>query len=426
MLPTVPSASTPTSHALLAWGNSGNGRSILADGRYRSLLDKFQLRSAEQSNDGLIAQELIKAVNSLRAQASPLNSMLKPGSPTRRLLVAGHFEIEYELNSYYCPLQTDIQIIDIRIKKGELTNRQRAGLWDAKLTTRGQWQRAASPKLRITETVKQKGTEDSPILIGINGRCKNLDDAVNTLPDHMARGDKLNLERLKPSYQLFYVPVNAGESRGWLPVKSLGKKNREEQHKAALTLADQIYSAHNRGLHVEWTAHDSGSFVLTKAMDILIKKNIDLQQRQRIYLSDHTSSEYEADLCRRALNMNVNGDKWANSRPGIRQIIGGSQFGYAKISSKYLVLTHATPTEEKWGALAEFGLDTLGTAKSWKGALAAGVAASSGVSFAVGALVLSTFGETLLSSLPSLNKNYYKGLNNQVKFAINKLGSNGT
>lgn len=424
MFPPVPSASTPSPNALLAWGNRGSGRSILASGRYRTLLDKFQSRSIEQSDKGLIAQELIKAVNSLRAAASPLNSMLKPGSPTRRLLVAGHFEIEYELNSYYGALQTDIEIVDIRLKGKSAQDQRRPALWDASWIN-DDWRRPSQPKINLTKIENQPGTEDAPILVGINGRCESLHSAIAIMPDHIARGDGVNLNKLKKGYQLLYVPMSDQESRGWSLASGFGRKGTQQQKNAALILAKQMHEAHKQGLHVEWTAHDSGSWVLTKAMDILLKKNINLEKKQKIYLSDHTSNEYEADLCRRALNMDVSMNKWANSRPGIRQLVGGSQFGYAKLSSKYLVLTHATPSKEKWGVLAEFGLDTLGTAKSWKGAMAAGVAVSSGVSFGVGALILSTFGEALLASLPRVNQNYYKGLNNQVKIAINKLANGG-
>lgn len=424
MLPTDPSSNNSSLSALQAWGNRGCGRSILANGPNRALLDKFLTRSAEQSNDGLIAQELIKAINSLRGAASPLNSMLKPGSPTRRLVVAGHFEIEYELNSYYGELQTDIEIVDIRLKEKAANDLLRPALWDVSWDKDG-WRKQNDAKPALTVVGDQIGNEAAPIMVGINGKCESFSDAINTIPDHMAQGDGVKLGKIRSGYQLYFVPTNLGGSRGWLPLKTLGKKQSSEQIKAASILASHIYDAHKRKLHVEWTSHDCGSEVLTKAMGMLIQKNVDLEKRQRIYLSDHTTSEYEADLCRRALNMDISAGNWANSRPGVRQIIGGKQFGYATLSSKYLVLTHATPANEKWGTLAEFGLDTFSTGKAWKGAIAASAALHSGVSFGVGALVLTTFGEALLASIPKLNNNYYKGFNNQVKVAINKLINRG-
>lgn len=423
MLPSHPSSTNSSISALQAWGNRGSGRSILANGAKRALLDRYLIESSKQSDKALVAQELIKGVNSLRAAASPLNSMLKPGSPTRRLLVAGHFEIEYELNSYYGEQQTDIEIVDIRLTENSAKNQKRPALWKAVETKHG-WFPSNKPSVKLETTSSQLGSKASPVSVGINGEGENLESAIKILPDHISRGSSSNLTRLGQSFQVLYVPAAEGGKWGWRVLKALGTKCTDQQNKAAMLLAKHMHDAHSRKLFVEWTAHQDGSRVLAKAMEHLIQKNIDLEQRQKIYVSDHTSSEYELELSRRALNMDISDDKWANSRPGFKQLLHGTQFGYAPLSTKYLTLTFATPKGKEVGAAIDFGCEAFSLGKAVKGLGSGALAMQAGISWGVAGFLVATFGEALIASLPKSNKNYYKGLKNQLKVTADNLTSN--
>ncbi|MCX2830342.1 hypothetical protein [Microbulbifer thermotolerans] len=334
-----------STNALQAWGNTGNGRAIFANGAHRQLLDQVLQLSRKPSSEGFYAQQLIRGVNSLRASAAPLNSMLKPRHPTRRLLVAGHFEIEYELNNYYGDCQTDIEIVDIRFIGKEAEKEQRPALWRVKYDAEiDEWKTDRLPRYNLQPTKAQPGSKEKPLKIGINGNGLTLEKAAKALGDHIARGNK----KKYGDYQLFYVPSSGGALAGdWVAIKSLGLQGTDEQRLASRLLALHMYEAHRQKLHVEWTAHSHGSWVLTEAMRQLAQRKIDLQQRQKIFFSDATASHLVADRSRHALNMDTSDSSWHNTAPGVAQMIGGLQLGTAPARSLVDDLRHRTDKNER-------------------------------------------------------------------------------
>ncbi|WP_445363481.1 hypothetical protein ACJJIQ_01505 [Microbulbifer sp. ANSA003] len=68
---------------------------------------------------------------------------------------------------------------------------------------------------------------------------------------------------------------------------------------------------------------------MTKAMEQLNLWQLNLEAKQKIFLSDATSSQYLADDLRRKVGMNTNNSKWFNSAPGLAQLTGGSLLGTA-------------------------------------------------------------------------------------------------
>ncbi|MBY6212676.1 hypothetical protein [Microbulbifer agarilyticus] len=416
---------TQSAAALKAWGQRGPGRSIFASGHHRKLLDNFQQLSTQQSSEGYHAQSLVKAVDSLRGAVSPVNSMLKPKHPTRRLLVAGGFEIEYELNSYYGDCQTDVEIVDIRLLGDDASDERRPALWRAKYEREWRPEVNSQPELTATET--QTGSSaKAPLKLGINGQCENLRHSLQVVGEHISRGDSEKREGLKKSgFQLVYVPPESGAwAAGWRTLKSLGNSGSEQQRLAARIVAGHMLGAHQQRLHVEWTSQGEGAWVLIEAMQHLKHQNIDLEQRQKIFLSDHTRSQFEADRCRRALNMNIGDEKWHSAAGGLPQEVGGRNFGLAPLLSEGNELIHHTPRGERLGQtvkicweLGDYLVKKWGTAGT-----AAGLAVATGGNAALAVAVVKALHMAtpmLISSLPGARDHYFKSTGDQLRQMIN-------
>ncbi|WP_460805324.1 hypothetical protein [Microbulbifer agarilyticus] len=415
---------TQSAAALKAWGQRGPGRSIFASGDHRKLLDNFHQLSTHQSSEGYHAQSLVKAVESLRGAVSPVNSMLKPKHPTRRLLVAGGFEIEYELNSYFGDCQTDVEIVDIRLLGNDANDERRPALWKTRFDDR--WLPDGEPRPKLMGTSTQVGSAEAPLKLGINGQGEGLRDSLQVVAKHISRGDKkmrTNLER--NGYQLVYVPPESGAwAAGWRTLKSLGKSGSEQQRLAARIVAGHMLGAHQQRLHVEWTSQGEGAWVLIEAMQHLKHQNIDLEQRQKIFLSDHTRSQFEADRCRRALNMNIGDEKWHSAAGGVPQEVGGRNFGLAPLLSEGNELIHHTPRGERLGQtvkicweLGDYLVKKWGTAGT-----AAGLAVATGGNAALAVAVVKALHMAtpmLISSLPGARDHYFKSTGDQLRQLIN-------
>ncbi|WP_082859110.1 hypothetical protein [Microbulbifer sp. Q7] len=415
------------SNALQAWGSGGQGRTILATGSQRQILDNFTQLSQQQSSEGYHAQALVKAVNSLRGDASPVNSMLKPNHPTRRLLVAGGFEIEYELNSFYGDCQTDVEIVGIRLVTGEAENFRRPALWQIEKNERGVLDFPPKPSSRLTPTKKQPGSAKIAVKIGVNGQLGATNDVPTLMTSHISHGDTAKRRALRESgFQLLYVPPeNSAWVAGWRTLKSLGNQGSEQQRQAARILAQHMLEAHDQNLHVEWTSQGEGAWVLIEAMQHLQQKQINLKQRQKIFLSDHTRSRFSADRARRALNMNLEDDKWHNAAPGLPQTVGGEQFGLASLLSAGHELIHHTPAEERLGKSVNLTYQTGEYLfKKWGAAgVAGGLAASTGGSASLAVAVvkaLHNLAPTLIASLPGARNYYFKNTGDQLQNLVNK------
>ena len=419
-------ASTPYS-GLKPYGQTGNGRTILVNAQHQQLLNSLEQLSKSASSEGYHAQAVTKAINNLRGCASPINSFVRDGNPSRRCIVFSGFEIEYDLNSYYGGPQTDVEIVEIRFTPQTKHKVKKAALWQTSYQAgRDQWITAEQPEAELKGNMKVPGNEDKPIKVGINGYCDNLDHAAGMLPEHIARGEKAALGRLRKSgYQLFYVPqTGASLKAGWQFLRDLGRTNSSDLQ-AARILAEHMKEAHERGLHVEWTSHRGGSKVLTQAMKLLAKRNANLAGKQKIFLSDHTSSHFEADVARRAVGMDTDDSKWHNATPGMAQLIGGRTFGAADLSCSINELLYHTQKTERGGKMLE---TLINGKKTLKSAAAAGTSVAVlvntlGVSAAFASAVVSTLGSMALASVPSLNEGYHKGPAEPAKQLANKLFS---
>ncbi|QIL88435.1 hypothetical protein GNX18_00605 [Microbulbifer sp. SH-1] len=416
-----------TSNTLQAWGKRDSGRAIFANGSQRQILDNFRQLSTQQSSAGYHAQALIKAVDSLRGAASPVNSMLKPNHPTRRLLVAGGFEIEYELNSYYGDCQTDVEIVAIRMVVGDAKGRNRTALWQIAPNEQGPFTFPTKPSPQLKPTATQSGSASAPIKVGINGHIGEAEKSVAILAEHIGRGDKAKLTALRKSgFQFLYIPPESNAwISGWRTLKSLGNQGSEQQQKAARILAQHMLEAHQQGLHVEWTSQGEGAWVLIEAMELLGPRQIDLQQRQKIFLSDHTRNRFTADRARRKLNMDTQDDKWHNAAPGLKQTIGGEQLGLAPLLSVGSDLLYHTPREERLGKSVSLAWQTGDyLIKKWgMTGMAAGLAASTGGSAALAAAVVKALHKltpTVVASLPGACNHYFKSTGDQLQQLINK------
>ncbi|MFV8781052.1 hypothetical protein ACNKU7_01400 [Microbulbifer sp. SA54] len=414
------------SNALQAWGVRNSGRAIFANGSDRELLDNFRQLSTQQSSAGYHAQTLIKAVDSLRGDVSPLNAMLQPNNPSRRLLVAGGFEIEYELNSYYGDCQTDVEIVAIRMVPDHAQSKTRPALWQIEPNRRANLDFSEEPSPQLTGTALVPGTAEKPIKAGVNGQYLGEDRVVPVMTSHISRGDKAKRSGLEKSgFQLLYIPPeNSAWLAGWRTLNSFGNEGTAQQRKAAHILAQHMLEAHQQGLHVEWTSHDDGAWVLIEAMEQLQRQQINLQERQKIFLSDHTRSRFRADLARRKLNMDTQDDKWHNASPGLAQTIGGEQFGLAPLLSAGNDLIHNTPREERLGKTVNLAYQTGDyLIKKWGAAGAAGaLAAATGGSAALAVAVvkaLHKFAPTVVASLPGARNHYFKNTGDQLEQLIN-------
>ncbi|WP_444944968.1 hypothetical protein ACJJIK_10145 [Microbulbifer sp. ZKSA006] len=347
------------------------GRRIFASNKLAGMLEGLQKISRIPSNEGYHALTVISAVNSLRGSAAPLHSFLKNGSATRRCIAGAGFEIEYELHRVYdgrAP-QTDVGIVDIRFTQDEADEADRAALWDIEWVSlegdRGEWKPNDEPSLFLKTGGEVRGDEGSPLKIGINGYSARLEHAASILPSHIARGDQVALKKLKSrGYTLFYVPQGKGAVKaGWRCTKNLGRAATEEDILAARILAGHMKEAHDKGLYVEWISHRGGSKVLTKAMEQLELWHINLQGKQKIFLSDATSSQYLADEIRRRIGMNTSDTKWFNSTPGVAQLIGGSNLGLTDVAISLNVLVNHAEQEGRNDAVVDVVRHAAGVVK---------------------------------------------------------------
>ncbi|WP_444931779.1 hypothetical protein ACJJIF_08445 [Microbulbifer sp. SSSA002] len=426
---------------LKAFGNSGSGRSVMANNQLHQILAGFQEMSQIPSSQGYHALAIINAINHLRGGAVPVNSFLKDGSATRRCIVGAGFEIEYETNNYYGGPQTDVVILDIRITQDTADEAKRAALWDAKWEASGNsgvWRAEKKSSTFITTSKHISGKKDSPLKIGINGLGQNLEDAIGIMPSHIARGDKTALKKLQSKgYTLFYIPKSRNLKSGWRCIKSLGQAATTEVMEAARILANHMKEAHDKGLYVEWTSHRGGSKVLTKAMEQLALRQINVNGKQKIFLSDPTSSHYRADDFRRKTGMNTNDSSWFNSTPGAAQLICGSHLGTSNISMSINVLHNYTTKEEKIDKVVDtlrhtinFKENALKVSSMATGAIAGATLFSTmGISFTTAQVFLGVLGlktikgvaTTTLASIPSLNEGYHKDPAEPTKQLLRKL-----
>ncbi|WP_444941930.1 hypothetical protein ACJJI3_06635 [Microbulbifer sp. ZKSA004] len=422
--------SSATSLGLKTFGQSGSGRSIVANDQLHHMLEGFQELSRIPSSEGYHALALTNAVNGLRGGAVPVNSYLKNGSATRRCIVGDGFEIEYELINYYGGPQTDVVILDIRLLGREAEKGKRAALWEVEWESGdsgGSWARKEEPAKFLRTNGAVAGKKDSPLKIGINGYCKGLDHAAEILPSHITRGDAIALEKLQDKgYTIFYVPQDGVTKAGWRFVKNLRTGTTAKDMEAARILAGHMKEAHDKGLYVEWTSHRGGSKVITKAMELLALKQVNVDEKQKIFLSDATSSHYVADNLRRKVGMNTKDSTWYKATPGVAQIVGGSELGLGKVAMEVGELCKSRTRE----AFANKLVDAFDSAvKLYKGADAtvvtfATVAATSGLSFAgakalFGILAAAT-ANTTLASIPSLNEKYHSGSTIPLKQLLQK------
>ena len=410
---------TTPSNALQSWGSRNSGRAIFANGNHRQLLDNFRQLSAQQSSEGFHAQSLIKAVDSLRGPASPVNSMLKPNHPTRRLLVAGGFEIEYELNSYYGDCQTDVEIVEIRLLGGDAREERRPALWAIKHRSGDQWTKSSGePKLKLEPTGKLSGTKESPLVVGINGHSHDLQHAASTLALRIPRGDQNKRTRLEDTgFDLLYVPAETSALvNEWVSIKSLGLRGTDEQRRASRVLAQHMYEAHRQKLHVEWTAHKHGAWVLTEAMQQLARQNVNLEERQKVFLCDASASHVVADRARHLINMDTNDLTWKNTSPGPAQITGGLHFGIAPLLCLADELRHRTSKDEILGKGGDLVWQTTTKGVAISGAATA-LVSTAGISASLALLGVGV----LIASLPGARDTHYKNPGQQLGDWLNRF-----
>ncbi|WP_444917005.1 hypothetical protein [Microbulbifer sp. JMSA003] len=423
--------SSATSLGLKTFGQSGSGRSIVANDQLHHMLEGFQELSRIPSSEGYHALALTNAVNGLRGGAVPVNSYLKNGSATRRCIVGDGFEIEYELINYYGGPQTDVVILDVRLLGREAEKGKRASLWEVEWKSgssgRGSWSPKEEPTMFLRTNGAVTGKEDSRLKIGINGYCDDLVHAAKILPSHIVRGDTTELEKLQSKgYTLFYVPQEGAAKAGWRYVKNLGHGTTARDMEAARILAGHMKEAHDKGVYVDWISHRGGSKVITKAMELLATRQVNVGEKQKIFLSDATSSHYVADNLRRKVGMNTKDSTWYKATPGVAQIVGGSELGLGKVAMEVGELCKSRTRE----AFANKLVDAFDSAvKLYKGAdstvvVFATLAATSGLSFAgakalFGILAAAT-ANTTLASIPSLNEKYHSGSTMPLKQLLQK------
>ena len=401
---------------LSPFGPQASGRQILADEQMQKLLQNFQASSQEQSSTGYHALAVISAVNSLRSSAVPVNSYVRNGSPSTRCISGPGFEIEYELNMGLS--QTDITITDIRVVRQSLRKVTEPALWNVEADAEnGSWKVASTPSYNLQAASQRGGTIEKPLQIGINGYCGGIREAAEILPDHISKGDPAVIDKLKASgYELFYTPQHKAGKAGWEFVRRLGKRTpSEDVVKAGRVLASYMKDAHQRGLRVEWTSHRGGSAVLTEAMRCLKQANVDLKGTQRIFLSDHTSSHYEADIARRAIGMDVRDSKWFNSSPGLAQVIGGQRFGGATVACSLNKLVNHTPRDQIASEFVGTAYDVVAQSKNTMAV--GGLVGALGTTPGFALVVLGA----ILASAPTLTEGYHRSPVEPLKTLAKKV-----
>ncbi|WP_444936181.1 hypothetical protein ACJJIW_20085 [Microbulbifer sp. JMSA004] len=281
------------------------------------------------------------------------------------------------------------------------------------------------------------GKKDSPLKIGINGYCKDLNHAAEILPSHITRGDTVELEKLQgKGYTLFYVPQDGTAKAGWRYVKNLGRGTTAKDMEAARILAGYMKEAHDKGLYVDWISHRGGSKVLTKAMEQLALRRVNVDEKQTIFLSDATSSHYVADNLRRKVGMNTQDSTWFKATPGVAQVVGGSELGLGNIAMAVSALCRASTGEDRINKFVDAGQSATNFYKEAKKvatptilAVSTAVSASTmGYSFAgtkallvaLGAKGLKLAASTTLASIPSLNEQYHSGATMPLKQLLQK------
>ncbi|WP_288132191.1 hypothetical protein [Microbulbifer sp.] len=386
---------------------AGAGRTIMVDAQQKQILDGFRRISEEASSQGFHAKAITNAIEGLRGCASPVNSFMKNGNPSRRCIVYSDFEIEYEIGSYYGGPQTDITIVDIRFTKQKSLKKSRPALWEINRVTdrqRSSWKPNSNPSSILTRTKKCSGTKTDAIKVGINGFCDNLLHAARMLPSHITQGDDASLDQ----YQLFYVPQDGSNVKaGWRFLRDIGRTSSDDLL-ASRILANHMAEAHRQGLYIEWTSHRGGSKVLTKAMKLLAQSKVDLQGTQKVFLSDHTSSHFEADRARRSIGMNTNAPKWHNSNSGIAQLVGGQAFGASSLACSLNELIYHTKREELGGKLVKMGVGAYGAHEGLNqvAKLVSEHGLSPQLAKALLGIVSAAAANSVLSSFPSLNEKY--------------------
>ncbi|SHF92455.1 hypothetical protein SAMN04487965_2966 [Microbulbifer donghaiensis] len=417
---------------LKPYGQSSNGRTLLVNAQQQQLLDGFRQLSNVPSSQGYHAQSITKAIDGLRGCTAPVNSFMKNGNPNRRCIVFSGFEIEYETSSYYGGPQTDVVIVDIRLTGEQAKGERRAALWQVNVNKNGRWETQDQPDSTLEGNPRVPGNEDHPIKVGINGHSDGLEHAAGMLPDHIARGEQRVQGKLKKTgYQLFYVPQSGSTLKaGWSFLRDLGRPASPADLEAARILSHHMKEAHDQGLYVEWTSHRGGSKVLTQAMKLLAQKQVNLGGKQRIFLSDHTSSHFAADVARRAIGMDTRDSKWYNARKGVAQLIGGHSLGAASLACSVNELVYHTKREETAGKIVKSGVSvgTVAYGVYESAPKIAKLVADFGINPAYAGAVLSAIGKltvlgVVAASVPSLNEEYSKGAMDSIEKLANKASN---
>ena len=252
------------------------------------------------------------------------------------------------------------------------------------------------------------------------------------MPSHITKGDETKLKKLESEgYDLFYVPVEGNAAKaGWKSMVHMAQVWKKKNHiEAAQILASYMLEAHNKGLHVEWTSHRGGSFVLTEAMKLLSQSRdnkgqaIDLNKKQKIFLSDHTTGHAHADQQRRTLNMDVSDSKWVNAAPGIGQLIGGTRLGADSVACSINELIKHTPKGQRLNKAIDAydSVKTVVKSNAATGAAIGGLTSQFGLTTAFALAVVKAIAATAVASIPSLNEKYHSNSMQPYKNIANKF-----
>ncbi|MAD44756.1 MAG: hypothetical protein CMH98_07100 [Oceanospirillaceae bacterium] len=354
-----------------------SGRSIFVKESLYNDLKSLEQMAQIPGSDSYHALELMRSIDSLRAQAVPVNSFKKNSKNSPHCLVGSSFEIYFETNpSYLDQYQTVTVITDLKIKTSDQKNKKRAALWNVvyKDGRKKEWTQKGQDPLNSVSIPNRGDKPSNPIQVGINGHCSGFDRAANYMPSHISRGNKTIEKRLQENgYQLLYVPYGSSVKAGWDFVRTLGNHLEDSNtNEAAAILSDYMYEAHQKNLHIEWTAHAGGTKVLTKAMRMLAQRSVNVDGKQAVYIADATSSALSADRARRSVGMNVSDNDWKYSNPkslNAAQWIGGKDFGTAGMACAVTALGYDFSVEN----IFRVGTQAISDNK----ALSAGIASAS-------------------------------------------------
>lgn len=412
-------------HSAKPYGKAGNGRSIYANDNLQKTLNGLQGQTTGGDHKSYHASAVLNAVNGLRAGTLPANTFLKNGSANRYCVVHSGFEIEYTIGTPTS--QTDIVIVDIRLVEKKVEKTKRAGLWAVEHDGSRKWSATAWQPALDALIVSGKD-HSNRIKVGVNGFCENIQHAAQMLPSHIARGESRALTELKSTgYQLFYAP-SAGTAfkAGWQSIAHMGQvRCSQNDVKAAKILAAHMLEAHKKKLHVEWTSHRGGSFVLTEAMKFLVKKtggnSVDLEKRQIVFFSDPTSSLAEADHARRALNTDTQDSKWYNgSKSNLAYCVGAQEFGAAPLVCSFNAIGDQAKSQ-KVAAYFVWGAGAAGAGYGLYIGAGAMISIGAAASIGVGGLVAAI--NAVLNNVPSLNEDFHTQKFQGAKTLIGKVTS---